>query len=236
MTVIDFDRIDVVSFDCYGTLIDWESGILEALAPFRARAGLRATDDEVLEQYAGLESMLESGDHISYKEVLRGVARGLARRFSVPEAGVDVDALVASLPRWRPFPDTVESLRRLKERYRLAVISNTDDDLFAQTARALEVPFDFVVTAEQVGAYKPSTRNFTYALDKAGVPKERWLHAAQSRFHDVLPARSLGLATVWVNRRSGKPGHGATVASDAAPDLEVPSLKTLADLAEVRPS
>ena len=122
----------------------------------------------------------------------------------------------------------------MKQRYRLAVISNTDDDLFAQTARALEVPFDFVITAEQVGAYKPSTKNFTYALDKVGVAKERWLHVAQSRFHDVAPARSLGLATVWVNRRSGKPGHGATAASDATPDLEVPNLKSLADLAEAK--
>ena len=234
MTVIDFERIDVVSFDCYGTLIDWESGILEALAPFRAHGGVRATDDELLEHYARLESVLQSGDHVSYKEVLRGVARGFARRFSIPEAHFDAEALAASLPRWRPFHDTVESLARLKQRYRLAIISNTDDDLFAQTALSLEVPFDFVITAEQVGAYKPSTKNFTYALDKVGVAKERWLHVAQSRFHDVAPARSLGLATVWVNRRSGKPGHGATTASDATPDLEVPNLKTLADAAEAK--
>jgi 2-haloacid dehalogenase len=234
LTVIDFERIDVVSFDCYGTLIDWEAGILEALAPLRAEGGVRATDDELLEHYARLETVLQSGDHVSYKEVLRGVARGFARRFSIPEAHFDAEALAASLPRWRPFHDTVDSLRRLQQRYRLAIISNTDDDLFAHTARALEVSFDFVVTAEQVGAYKPSPRNFTYALDKAGVPKERWLHVAQSRFHDVAPARALGLATVWVNRRGDKPGHGATTASDAAPDLEVPNLKALADLVEAK--
>jgi len=234
LTVIDFGRIDVVSFDCYGTLIDWESGILEALAPLRAQGGVRATDDELLEHYARLETVLESGDHVSYKEVLRGVARGFARRFSISEADFDADALAVSLPRWRPFHDTVESLRRLKQRFRLAIISNTDDDLFAHTARTLEVPFDFVVTAEEVGAYKPSTRNFTFALEKAGVPKERWLHVAQSRFHDVAPARSLGLATVWVNRRGSRPGHGATAASGAVPDLEVPSLEMLADLVEAK--
>jgi 2-haloacid dehalogenase len=234
LTVIDFGRIDVVSFDCYGTLIDWESGILEALAPLRAQGSVRATDEELLEHYARLEAVLESGDHVSYREVLRGVARGFARRFSIPEADFDAEALAASLPRWRPFPDTVESLRRFKQRYRLAIISNTDDDLFAHTARTLEVPFDFVVTAEQVGAYKPSQRNFTVALARAGVAKERWLHVAQSRFHDVAPARALGLATVWVNRRGGRPGHGATTASDAMPDLEVPNLEALADLVEAK--
>jgi 2-haloacid dehalogenase len=229
--MIDFDRIEVVSFDCYGTLIDWESGILEALASFRSQYRDRATDDGLLEQYASLESVMESGEYIPYRDVLRGVMRGFARRFSVPEERLDPDLLLDSLPRWRPFPDTVESLRRLKERYKLAVISNTDDDLFAQTARSLEVPFDFVVTAQQVGAYKPSPKNFTHALQVFGIPKERLLHAAQSRFHDVAPARSLGIATVWVNRRLGKPGQGATTSSDAVPDLEVPDLRTLADRA-----
>ena len=229
--MIDFGRIDVISFDCYGTLIDWESGILDALASFRSEFGVRATDEQVLEQYAALESVMESGEYVSYRDVLRGVMRGFARRVSVPEERLDADVLAKSLPNWRPFPDTVESLRRLKEHYRLAIISNTDDDLFAHTARSLEVPFDFVVTAQQVGAYKPSLRNFTHALDVFGIPKETWLHAAQSRFHDVAPARSLGVATVWVNRRAGKTGEGATASSDATPDLEVPNLKALADRA-----
>ncbi len=229
---IDFGRIDVVSFDCYGTLIDWEAGILSALAPFRAQFNPRATDDEMLEQYAALETVMETGEHILYKDVLRGVMRGFARRASVREERFDADLLVNSLANWPPFPDTVESLRRLKQRYRLAIISNTDDDLFAQTARLLEVPFDFVVKAQQVGAYKPSTRNFSYALDTFRVPKENWLHAAQSRFHDIAPARSLGISTAWVNRRAGKKSHGATVPSRATPDLEVASLAALADLAE----
>jgi 2-haloacid dehalogenase len=228
--VIDFDRIDVVSFDCYGTLIDWEAGILEALAPLRSEGGVRATDDDLLEHYAALEAVLQSGDYISYKDVLRGVARGLARRFAFAGDRFDADVLADSLPRWRPFPDTVDALRRLKERFRLAVISNVDDDLFARTARALEVPFDFVVTAQQVGAYKPSPRNFTRAHEVFGVPKERWLHVAQSRHHDVAPARSFGIATVWVDRRAGKSGPGATAASGAQADLEVPDLRTLADL------
>jgi len=235
LTVIDFDRIDLISFDCYGTLIDWESGILQALAPFRSEFGLRATDDEVLEQYAALESVMESGEYLPYQDVLRGVMRGFARRVSVPDERLDTDVLVDSLPSWQPFPDTIESLRRLKRRFRLAIISNTDDDLFAQTALSLQVPFDFVVTAQQVGAYKPSPKNFERALETFGIPKQRWLHAAQSRFHDVAPARALGVATVWVNRRAGKSGQGATAVSSARPDLEVPSLQALADLAEAKP-
>ena len=222
---IDFNRIDVVSFDCYGTLIDWESGILGALASFRAEHRIRATDDELLEQYAALESVMQSGEYLPYKDVLRGVMRGFARRASIPEDRLDADVLVNSLANWRPFPDTVAALRRLEQRFRLAIISNIDDDLFAHTARHLEVPFDFVVTAEQVGAYKPSPRNFAHAHDVLGVPKARWLHVAQSQFHDIEPARAFGLATVWVNRRAGKHGAGATVPSSATPDLEVRSLQ-----------
>jgi 2-haloacid dehalogenase len=230
--VLDFRRFEDISFDCYGTLIDWESGILGALRTFREANAVRAADDELLDAYASLEVALEAGDYLRYGEVLRGVMRGLAMRFAVPLDRVDTETLVASLPGWRPFPDTIPALRRLKERCRLAVISNTDDDLFAQTARALEVPFDWVITAEQVRAYKPSRRNFERALQVMGVAKERVLHAAQSRYHDVAPASAMGIATAWVNRRTGRKGGGATAPSQARPDLEVPDLKTLADRVE----
>jgi len=228
--VLDFRRFDVITFDCYGTLIDWESGILDALRSFREEAPRRASDDDVLEAYAALEATLEGGDYILYRDVLRGVMRGLALRFSVPLDRVDLDTLAASLPRWRPFPDTIEALRRLKQHHKLAIVSNTDNNLFAHTAKTLEVPFDWVNTAEQVGSYKPSPQNFERALATMGIPKERVLHAAQSRFHDVAPARALGIASVWVNRRHDRPGEGATALSSAQPDLEVPDLKTLADL------
>jgi 2-haloacid dehalogenase len=232
--VLDFRRFDVITFDCYGTLIDWETGILNALRPMREAAGLRASDREVLEAYALLESTLESGDYLLYRDVLRGVMRGLSQRFAVPAEAVDLDAIANSLPSWPLFPDTIDSLRRLKQHCKLAVVSNTDDDLFAQTARTLQVPFDWVITAEQVGSYKPSHGNFEHALQVMGIPKERMLHAAQSRFHDIAPARELGIACVWVNRRHDQDGEGATVVSAAQPDLEVPDLKTLADLVEAR--
>jgi len=232
--LLDFRRFDVITFDCYGTLIDWETGILNALRPMREAAQLRASDREVLEAYALLESALESGDYMRYRDVLRGVARGLAQRFSVPAEAIDLDAIANSLPAWPPFPDTIESLKRLKQHCKLAVVSNTDDDLFAETARTLEVPFDWVITAEQVGTYKPSHRNFEHALLTMGLPKARVLHAAQSRFHDIAPARAMGITCVWVNRRHDRAGEGATAMSFAEPDLEVPDLKTLADLVEGR--
>jgi 2-haloacid dehalogenase len=227
--MLDLRNFDVITFDCYGTLIDWESGILAALAPLREAGGLTVTDDDLLRSYATLEHTLEEGDYRRYREVLRGVMRGLATRYSVPEARVDLDALAESLPSWRPFPDTVPALQRLRVHYRLGIISNTDIDLFAATAKHLNVEFNYLVTAEQVGAYKPSHANFAAALETIGVPRARLLHAAQSRFHDIAPARALGIASVWVNRRSGKGGQGATSASNAVPDLEVPDLKTLAD-------
>jgi len=232
--LLDLRPFDVVTFDCYGTLIDWETGLLEALRPLRALAQLRASDDEVLEAYALLESALESGVYTKYRDVLRGVMRGLVQRFDAPPEKINLDTLAHSLGEWPPFPDTVESLKRLKQCCRLAIISNTDDDLFARTARVLEVPFDFVITAEQVGAYKPSHRNFQKALDVMNIPKAKVLHAAQSRFHDIAPARELGIACVWVNRRHDKSGDGATASSAATPDLEVCDLKTLADMMEAR--
>ena len=228
--MLDFRRFEVITFDCYGTLIDWETGILNALRPLRATAQLRASDNEILEAYGLLESALEAGEYMRYRDVLRGVMRGLAQRFGAAADKVDFDALANSLGQWPAFADTVESLKRLKRHYKLAIVSNTDDDLFAQTARVLQVPFDFVITAEQVGAYKPSHRNFVHAHQIIGVPKEKWLHAAQSRFHDIAPARALGISSVWVNRRHDKDGEGATAISGATPDLVVPDLKTLADL------
>jgi 2-haloacid dehalogenase len=232
--VLDLRRFDVITFDCYGTLIDWETGILDALRPLRERAGAYASDGDVLEMYAALERALEAGDYLCYRDVLRGVMRGLAQRLGAPLDGVDLDALAKALPGWPPFSDTLDSLRRLRKHKRLAVISNADRDLFAATARTLEVPFDWIITAEDVGSYKPCHRNFTQALVTMGISGERVLHAAQSRFHDIAPARELGIACVWVNRRHGRPGEGATAPSLAEPDLEVHDLRTLADAVEAR--
>ncbi len=128
------------------------------------------------------------------------------------------------------FPDTVEALTRLKTKYKLAIISNTDDDLFAATVRNLGVEFDYVITAEQCRTYKPSRNNFLEALERLGLPREQVLHVAQSIYHDVVPTRALGISSVWVNRRKGLLGSGATLPAEGRPDLEVTDLKSLADL------
>jgi 2-haloacid dehalogenase len=230
---LDFKRFEVLTFDCYGTLIDWETGILGALRPLVAahpsKDGKKISDAELLAIYGELEARAEAGEYRRYREVLREVVRGLGERLGFRASEAKMDALPESLGKWPPFPDTVAALRQLKSRYKLAVISNTDDDLFAQTAKRLEVPFDAVITAQQAGSYKPSHSNFKLALARLGVAKEKVLHVAQSRHHDIAPARALGIANVLITRR----GTGATVENAAQPDLELPDLKSLAERAGV---
>ena len=228
--MLDFGRFRVLTFDCYGTLIDWESGILAALGPLLAAHGKSLADDKLLELFGGLEAEAEAGEYQSYRKVLEGVARGVGRRLGFEASEQEARSLPESLKNWPPFPDTVAALGKLKSRFKLAIVSNTDDDLFAQTARLLEVPFDWVITAQQAGSYKPSHRNFKLALERIALPPDQVLHCAQSIYHDVVPARELGLATVWVNRRGAK-GGGATKAALGQPDVEVPDLKTLAEMA-----
>ena len=228
--MLDFSQFECLTFDCYGTLIDWESGILGAIRPILEAHHRKLSDDGILELYAALESEEESGEYRKYREVLQRVMWKMAARIVLPLTEADLNALPNSLPNWPVFPDTVESLRRLKSKYKLAIISNTDNDLFAQTAKTLEVPFDFVITAEQARSYKPSHNNFEVALEKIGLPKDRILHCGQSVYHDIVPARELCIANVWVNRRAGKHGSGATRAAWEKPDVEVHDLRTLADL------
>jgi 2-haloacid dehalogenase len=228
---MDFAAYSVLTFDCYGTLIDWESGIRKALRPFLDAHGVALDDAELLEQYARFEEQIEAGPYRKYRDVLRGVVRNFGEQFGFTPSPAEADALPNSLSDWPPFPDTVAALRTLKQRYRLAILSNTDDDLFPETAKRLQVPFDYVITAEQVGSYKPSHRNFEAALARIGLPKEQILHVAQSLYHDIAPAKALGIANVWINRRHAVHGFGATVPAEATPDLELPDLRSLAALA-----
>jgi 2-haloacid dehalogenase len=143
----------------------------------------------------------------------------------------EVRSLPDSLPTWKPWADTVAALRQLKSRFRLAILSNVDDDLFARTRPQLEVEFDEIITAQQAHAYKPSLKLFELALSRINAPAHRVLHVGQSIYHDVIPAQSLGLAAVWVNRPSARPGVGAVKSAEAKPDLTVSSLADLAALA-----
>jgi len=228
----DFSRFRVLTFDCYGTLIDWETGIFGALRPILRARGKTISDPELLATYSELEAAAEQGEFRPYREVLETVVRGFGKRLGFSPSEAEVRSLPDSLATWPPFPDTVAALHELKSRYQLAIISNIDDDLFAATARRLEVTFDHVISAEQAGAYKPSMKIFHLAQQRIGLAPAEWLHAGQSMYHDVLPAQSLGITAVWVNRASARPGSGAAKAASGKPDLEVFDLRTLAQLSE----
>ena len=228
---LDFRQFKFLTFDCYGTLIDWESGILGAFRPILKARNKNLDDAQILNLYAELESATEGGEFKPYREVLKEVVNGFACRLGFQATDQETNSLPESLKYWRPFPDTVSSLKSLARHYKLCVISNIDDDLFAHTARHLGVPFHVVVTALEVRSYKPSHNNFRRALEKIGSPKEQVLHVAESLFHDIAPARALGIKSVWVDRSKGKRGRASRVA-DVRPDMEVPDLKTLAELVE----
>jgi 2-haloacid dehalogenase len=225
--MLDFSTFRVMSFDCYGTLIDWESGILGALRPLLAQHNVRHSDGYILDLYGRLERQIQGErPFANYRMVLRKVVQALADKLGFDATLSEKDALSESLRGWKPFPDSVSALAEFKKRFKLAVISNVDRDLFDRSARLLQTRFDWVITSEEVGDYKPSKANFRYALRTIGVLPTQLLHVAQSLYHDVAPAKELGLATVWVNRQSG----GTTPRVAVFPDLEVPDLKSLTRL------
>ncbi|MBM2839849.1 MAG: haloacid dehalogenase, type [Bacteroidetes bacterium] len=230
---IDWTHVEVLTFDCYGTLIDWETGLLSALMPIFLSHQKGMDSAKVLELYADFEGEAERGPFQNYKAILQGVMDRFAKHLNVDFNDTERKCLVESVKHWQPFPDTIDSLRRLKAKYKLAVISNTDDDIFSFTQQHLVVKFDWIITAEQVKSYKPSLNNFLTAIKKIGVPADRIVHVAQSLYHDVAPANQLGLRTVWINRRQGQEGHGATLSGNATPDVVLPDLRSLADLVGV---
>jgi 2-haloacid dehalogenase len=229
--MLDFSRFEMLTFDCYGTLINWEAGILPVLHRVLSAHGKDADDGTLLKLYGDFEQRSESDPYITYRAVLASVVKQFGDDFGFAPTPEEVSSLANSLSSWKPWPDTVEALRRLKTRFRLAIVSNTDDELFASTRPQLEIPFDEVITAQQARAYKPSLKIFELALGRLGAPAHRVLHVGQSVYHDVVPAQSLGLATVWVNRPSARPGVGAVKAAQAMPDLIVESLCELAEIA-----
>jgi 2-haloacid dehalogenase len=231
VTTLDLDQFEVLTFDCYGTLIDWEAGILAAIRPTLDAHGVALTDDELLERYGNREAALECGAYQSYRAVLAGSFGALAQELGIEVTAAELSAFGESVSDWPAFPDSTGALQRLAHRYRLGIITNCDDDLFAASAQRLGISFEWVITAEQAREYKPRPAPFLLALKAIEVRPERILHVAQSLYHDHVPAKNLGLATVWVNRRHDRPGFGATPPANASPDLEVPDLSTLADLA-----
>jgi 2-haloacid dehalogenase len=233
MNDLDFSRFLTLTFDCYGTIVDWESGILAAVRPSFDRRGVQATDDELLQAFGAAEAEIEAGPYKRYREVLGEVLLRIARERGFEPTDEEVDAFGRSVGEWPPFGDSIDALQRLATRFRLGVITNCDDDLFAATSRRLGLTFDPVVTAQQVGSYKPNHRNFEVMFERLALPHDQILHVAQSLFHDHVPAKELGLSSVWVDRRQGKGGGGATKPATASPNLVVPDLRTLAERAGV---
>jgi 2-haloacid dehalogenase len=228
--MFDFSCFEWLSFDCYGTLIDWETGLLGYLRPLLQSKGGGISDSRILALYSEFEPQQQAGHYRSYREVLARVVRDFAHELHLEVSANEASGLAESIRNWQPFADTVAGLHRLHSRYQLAVLSNIDDDLFAYTAPKLEVRFDAVVTAQQVHSYKPSLNNFEALLRRYAIPRERLLHVAESLYHDVAPAHSLGIRTVWVNRRQGKEAAASKLAA-VKPDLEVPDIGQLAELA-----
>lgn len=217
------NRTKTITLDCYGTLIDWRAGIENALREIVGRAAIRSTD-EMFKAYVRTEAEMEAAGYQSYRQVLRTVMERLG-----PQAGVVVSAeqaglLAERLPEWTPFPDTNEALARLKERYRLGVLSNIDRDLFAATAAHFVITFDFVVTAEDVRCYKPDVGHFERMIEEH-AERDTVLHVAQSLYHDGTPTGELGLPFIWINR------YGEANETDVHPLVEYPDLKSFADAA-----
>jgi 2-haloacid dehalogenase len=227
--MLDFTRFEWLSFDCYGTLIDWEAGLLAYLRSLLASKGQALSNSQILSRYSELEPRAQNGPYRCYHEVLAQVVRDFGSELHFSVSTAEANGLAESIRNWLPFSDTVPALRRLQSRYKLAVLSNIDDDLFAYTSPKLEVCFEAVVTAQQVRSYKPSFNNFEALLRRFQIPREGLLHVAESLYHDVVPARALEIATVWVNRKQGQ--AAATKFVEAHPDLEVPDVGRLAELA-----
>lgn len=214
--------VRVITFDCYGTLIDWETGIWAAFQRAAAADGVHLERDNLLAAYHATEALIERGPFRPYAHVLTETARRAAAECGWAISRRQAAFLAESLPDWPPFPDTIAALERLAGRYRLGILSNVDDTLLAATRRRLVAPFAFWVTSDRVESYKPDLAHFEAARPLVGAV-EGWLHVAQSLYHDVAPANRLGLPVVWVNRQ------GETRPADGPlPDVEVADLAALA--------
>jgi 2-haloalkanoic acid dehalogenase type II len=226
---IDWSKIRVLSFDCYGTLIDWEKGILTALSGWVERFGVSA----VLAGFGACEPDIEHAHpNWPYRRVIAEVYRQMALEFGYDASDEDALKFAISVGAWPPFEDTLAALTRLAKRFDLAILSNVDEVSISGTLAHLEVPFIGVYTAEAVGAYKPDLRNFAYLLDRMaarGIARNEIVHVAQSLYHDHVPAKQIGLQTVWVDRTSGRSGAAPMPSQLPNVDYKVQSLKQLAD-------
>jgi len=231
MNLTDFNTL---SFDCYGTLIDWETGILNAIRPLVEASEVARTRDEILETFARHESDQESKTpKMLYRDVLTEVHARIAAEWSTPASDADHRRFGVSVPDWPAFSDSAAALQYLKRYYTLVILSNVDRASFAESNIKLHVEFDHIFTAQDIGSYKPDPRNFDYLLThlaKAGIQKVGILHTAESLYHDHMPANAINLASAWIYRRHAQGGFGAThpVANPPHYDFKFTSLAAMA--------
>jgi putative hydrolase of the HAD superfamily len=232
MKLTDFK---VLTFDCYGTLIDWESGMVTGLAPLTERLDHKLTRNEILEAHARYESSQQAQTPTKrYQEVLAVVYRRLAEEWGVAVSWEDCVGYGRSIQNWPTFPDSVEALQYLKQHYRLVILSNVDNESFAASNEKLGVAFDAIYTAEDIGSYKPAAANFDYMLTMLkglGYEKSDILHTAESLFHDHAPANRHGLSSCWIYRRHGQVGFGATMTPAEMPRYDF-RFNSLAEMVE----
>jgi 2-haloalkanoic acid dehalogenase type II len=215
------EPFDIITFDCYGTLIDWRTGIADSFSRMARSAGVAENADDVLRQYARFERQIENQSYRPYRDILREASALAAASLGLPIPPDDSSFLANSLPDWLPFDDTNAALKRFRAAgIGLGILSNVDDDLLAETRKHFPVDFDLIITAEQVRSYKPGEAHFLAARERIG--SARWLHAGQSYFHDMMPTRSLGISNAWINR------HHEPAGAEQAADRELPDMKSFA--------
>ncbi len=224
-----------LSFDCYGTLIDWEAGLTRVLNPWARSRGLDLDDEALLDAYSKHEAAAEAAyPQEPYPGILARSMRALGGELGAEVSPADAQQLACSVPGWPAFADSAGALAELGQRFKLIILSNVDRDSFAASGRRLGVTFSSVLTAQDIGSYKPSPRNFAALkaeVARLGIGEGKLLHVAQSLFHDHVPAQRAGLPTAWINRRKDRPGWGVIPAPPApvVPDWEFSSLAALAE-------
>ncbi len=219
-------RFPWVTFDCYGTLIDWDTGIRTFLRDLLARKGVVVDLDALHRRWEAIQFDLIQQDYRPYKDILRLSLEVTLREFGIPYSPEDGDAFAASMPTWRPFPDVPPTLRELKSHARIAIISNTDNDILAASVRLMGVEFDALVTAEDARVYKPNPAIFSFALQRIGESPDRILHVAFGFHYDLAPAKEVGMVTCWLNRR------GEPMPEGVVPDFVLTDFRQLPQLVE----
>lgn len=221
------ERIQILAFDCYGTLIDWETGIRGVLGQLDAKYGLTVRVDDLLGEWEQIQFEMIAGPWRPYREILHDSLEETFRRHGVALQAGEADMLASQIGTWPPFEDTPGTLARLKTRYKLAILSNIDDQMLASSVAQMGVRFDQLITAEQVKSYKPRPAHFQEALSRFDAPADRFLHCAFGFRYDQTPALAIGMWTAWIKR------PGWIRDDQAEPTFELGSLAELAELLEV---